>query len=130
MSGIRFPGLSRAGNDRVTDAEEQLLVLEATSPRRSAVAAGNVEKTMTAPVTVIVAHDVSFFDRMPRHFPHNPRMRPHSDSIAAPCQGSATRGSMRSLSAEEGTTVDAENAHPNCRLTNSRFRTILVARKY
>lgn len=30
---------------------------------------GNLEKTMTAPVTVIVAHDLTFFDDMARNFP-------------------------------------------------------------
>ena len=36
---------------------------------------GNVEKTMTAPVTVIVAYDLLFFEKMPKLFPHNPAMR-------------------------------------------------------
>ena len=30
---------------------------------------GNVDKTMTAPVTAIIAHDLSFFEQMPRLFP-------------------------------------------------------------
>lgn len=33
---------------------------------------GNVEKTMTAPVTAILAFDTRFFEEMPRLFPHNP----------------------------------------------------------
>jgi 3-hydroxypropanoate dehydrogenase len=40
-----------------------------------ALGAGNVEKTMTAPVTVIVAFDLKFYEKMPRLFPHNPRMK-------------------------------------------------------
>jgi 3-hydroxypropanoate dehydrogenase len=36
---------------------------------------GNVEKTMTAPVTVIVAYDLLFFEKLPKLFPHNPAMR-------------------------------------------------------
>jgi 3-hydroxypropanoate dehydrogenase len=36
---------------------------------------GNVEKTMKAPVTAIVAYDLLFFEKLPRLFPHNPRMR-------------------------------------------------------
>lgn len=36
---------------------------------------GNVDKAMSAPVTVIVAYDLKFYDKMPRLFPHNPRMR-------------------------------------------------------
>jgi 3-hydroxypropanoate dehydrogenase len=31
---------------------------------------GNVEKTMTAPVTAIVAHDMAFFEQLPRLMPH------------------------------------------------------------
>jgi 3-hydroxypropanoate dehydrogenase len=37
---------------------------------RSALSAGNVDKTMTAPVTVIVAHDPHFYDNLPRLYPH------------------------------------------------------------
>jgi 3-hydroxypropanoate dehydrogenase len=35
-----------------------------------ALSAGNVEKTLTAPVTVIVAYDPRFYDRLPQLFPH------------------------------------------------------------
>ena len=31
---------------------------------------GNVEKTMTAPVCVIIGHDMQFYDHLPRLFPH------------------------------------------------------------
>ena len=44
---------------------------------RPALAAGNVAKTMAAPVTVIVAYDLKFYDKMPKLFPHNPGMRDH-----------------------------------------------------
>jgi 3-hydroxypropanoate dehydrogenase len=37
---------------------------------RPALSAGNLEKTMTAPVTVIVAHDPKFYDHLPKLFPH------------------------------------------------------------
>jgi len=42
---------------------------------RPALAPGNVEKTMTAPVTAIVAYDLLFYEKMPKLFPHNPSMR-------------------------------------------------------
>jgi 3-hydroxypropanoate dehydrogenase len=42
---------------------------------RPLLAPGNVEKTMTAPVTVIVAYDLLFFEKLPRLFPHAPAMR-------------------------------------------------------
>lgn len=44
---------------------------------RPALAAGNVEKTMTAPVTVIIAYDLKFYEKLPKLFPHNPAMRDH-----------------------------------------------------
>jgi 3-hydroxypropanoate dehydrogenase len=37
---------------------------------KPALSAGNVEKTMAAPVTVIVAHDGHFYDELPKLFPH------------------------------------------------------------
>jgi 3-hydroxypropanoate dehydrogenase len=39
-----------------------------------ALAPGNVDKTMAAPVTVIVAYDLLFFEKLPKLFPHNPGM--------------------------------------------------------
>jgi 3-hydroxypropanoate dehydrogenase len=42
---------------------------------RPALAAGNVAKTMAAPVTVIIAYDLKFYDKLPKLFPHNPAMR-------------------------------------------------------
>ena len=39
-----------------------------------ALAPGNVEKTMTAPVTVIVAYDLLFYHKLTKLFPHNPGM--------------------------------------------------------
>lgn len=37
---------------------------------RPALSAGNLEKTMAAPVTVIVAMDMAFYEYLPRLFPH------------------------------------------------------------
>lgn len=33
-------------------------------------APGNVDKTMSAPVTAIIAHDLEFYERLPKLFPH------------------------------------------------------------
>ena len=41
---------------------------------RPALAPLNVEKTMTAPVTVIVAYDLRFYERLLKLFPQNPGM--------------------------------------------------------
>ena len=42
---------------------------------RPALSSGNVEKTMTAPVTVIIAYDLKFYEKLPNLFPHDPAMR-------------------------------------------------------
>ena len=42
---------------------------------RPSLAPGNVEKTMTAPVTAIIAYDLLFYEKLPRLFPHSPAMR-------------------------------------------------------
>lgn len=38
---------------------------------RPALSSGNLEKTMAAPVTVIIAYDPKFYEHLPRLFPHN-----------------------------------------------------------
>lgn len=39
---------------------------------RAAMSAGNLDKTMTAPVVAIIGHDQRFYEQLPRLFPHNP----------------------------------------------------------
>jgi 3-hydroxypropanoate dehydrogenase len=36
---------------------------------------GNQEKTISAPVTAIIAYDTMFYELLPRTFPHNPTMK-------------------------------------------------------
>jgi 3-hydroxypropanoate dehydrogenase len=43
---------------------------EAKSKLKEALATGNVEKTMSAPVTALLGYDRSFYDHLPRLFPH------------------------------------------------------------
>jgi 3-hydroxypropanoate dehydrogenase len=43
---------------------------EARERLRAALSPGNVDKTMSAPVVVIVATDTRFFDKLPELFPH------------------------------------------------------------
>jgi 3-hydroxypropanoate dehydrogenase len=47
---------------------------EAKERLRPALAPGNVEKTLNAPVTVIVAYDLLFYRKLGKLFPHNPGM--------------------------------------------------------
>ena len=48
---------------------------EAKERLRPALSPGNVEKTMSAPVTVIVAYDLRFYEKMDKLFPHNPGIK-------------------------------------------------------
>ena len=43
---------------------------DAKARLKPALAPGNVEKTLRAPVTAIVAHDLRFYDELPRLMPH------------------------------------------------------------
>jgi 3-hydroxypropanoate dehydrogenase len=43
---------------------------EAKERLRPALAPGNVEKTMAAPVTAILGYDTTFYEQLPRLFPH------------------------------------------------------------
>lgn len=43
---------------------------EAKEKLRPALSAGNLDKTLSAPVVCIVAHDLKFYDKLPRLFPH------------------------------------------------------------
>jgi 3-hydroxypropanoate dehydrogenase len=47
-----------------------LTTREAKERLRPALAPGNVEKTMAAPMTVIIAWDTEFYEKLPKLFPH------------------------------------------------------------
>ena len=48
---------------------------EAKERLRAALTPGNLEKTMAAPVTAIVAYDLAFHEQLPRVFPHKPQAK-------------------------------------------------------
>jgi 3-hydroxypropanoate dehydrogenase len=59
---------------------------EAKQKLAPALSAGNLEKTMAAPVTAIVAYDPKFYEKLPRLFPHNQEARSwftSNESLAA-----------------------------------------------
>ena len=58
---------------------------------RPALSSGNTEKTMTAPVTVIVAYDPQFYEHLPMLFPHNPDAKAWFTSNAQLAQETAFR---------------------------------------
>lgn len=45
---------------------------EAKEKLRPALSPGNLDKTMAAPVTAIIAHDLQFYENLPKTFPHRP----------------------------------------------------------
>jgi 3-hydroxypropanoate dehydrogenase len=58
-----------------------------------ALAAGNVVKTMSAPVTVIIAYDLKFYEKLPNLFPHAPTMRDLFVNTPALVESTARRNS-------------------------------------
>ena len=53
---------------------------------KPALSSGNTDKTMSAPLTVIVAYDPKFHEKLPKLFPHNPDARSwftSNDALAA-----------------------------------------------
>jgi 3-hydroxypropanoate dehydrogenase len=61
---------------------------EAKERLKPALAPGNVEKTMAAPVTAIIATDMRFYEHIPRLFPPNPAF---ADLFTKPGQEEFTR---------------------------------------
>ena len=60
---------------------------------RPILAPGNLQKTMTAPVTVIVAYDLLFYEKLPRLFPPSPTMRDHFKQNPQLVEATAKRNS-------------------------------------
>jgi len=48
---------------------------EAKQRLRPALASGNIDKTMSAPVTAIIGYDLAFYEQLPRLFPQAPSAR-------------------------------------------------------
>jgi 3-hydroxypropanoate dehydrogenase len=93
-----------------TSANSQpLRVVFVTSPEakarlKPALAPQNVEKTMTAPVTAIVAHDLEFYEQLPKLLPHVDARswfarRPADQIERAAFQGSSMQGAYLILAA-------------------------------
>ena len=66
---------------------------EAKERLRPALAPGNIEKTMMAPVTVIVAYDMKFYDQLPKLFPQSPGMKQMFESNPQLVEVTAQRNS-------------------------------------
>jgi 3-hydroxypropanoate dehydrogenase len=66
---------------------------EAKERLRPALAPLNVEKTMAAPVTVIVGYDVKFYEQLPKLFPHSPGTKQRFEGNAELVEATARRNS-------------------------------------
>src|ERR1700683_5670576 len=66
---------------------------EAKERLRPALAPLNVEKTMTAPVTVIVAYDLKFYEQLPTLFPQSPGIKQMFESNPQLVEVTAQRNS-------------------------------------
>ena len=71
---------------------------------KPALAPQNVEKTMTAPVTAIIAHDLEFYEQLPKLLPHADArswfaQRPADQIERAAFQGSSMQGAYLILAA-------------------------------
>jgi len=66
---------------------------EAKERLRPALAPLNVEKTMAAPVTVIVGYDMKFYDQLPKLFPQVPGMKQMFESNPEMADATAKRNS-------------------------------------
>ena len=96
---------------RTKDAKERLA---------PALSSGNLAKTMAAPVTVIVAYDPKFYERLPFLFPHNPDATSwftSNESLAATTafrngtlQGAYLMIAARSLGLDTGAMSGFDNA--------------------
>lgn len=60
-----------------------------------AVAPGNVEKVRTAPVTVIVAHDLEFWRHLPVLFPHKDMAARYRDDVQAAEETAFRNGTLQ-----------------------------------
>jgi 3-hydroxypropanoate dehydrogenase len=66
---------------------------EAKERLRPILSSGNVDKTMAAPVTVVIAYDLLFYENLPKLYPHSPKMRDLFGSNAQFAEETARRNS-------------------------------------
>ncbi len=69
--------------------------LEAKERLKPVLSPGNVEKTMTAPVTAIIAYDTKFYEHLPRLFPHRDMRSPYAESEELAATTAFRNGSLQ-----------------------------------
>lgn len=81
---------------------------EAKEKLRPALAAGNLDKTMKAPATAIVAYDERFFEQMPKLFPARPQL---AESLGAMPVDKRDFMLLQNASLQAGYFIMAARAH-------------------
>lgn len=77
--------LMKWGPTSVNAAPARFLFLRTPQARerlRPHLAAGNVEKAMSAPVVVVVGYDVAFHEKIPQLFPHRPEAKAAFEGVS------------------------------------------------
>jgi 3-hydroxypropanoate dehydrogenase len=99
---------------------------EAKERLRPALAPGNIEKTMTAPVTVIVAYDMKFYDQLPKLFPQSPGIKQMFESnpqlVEVTAQrNSSLQGAYLILAARRSVSIAAMSGFDNAKVDEEFF---------
>ena len=74
----RIVDIAKLGPTSANSQLMRLVFVESAAAKervRPALSPGNLDKTMAAPVTAIVAADLHFYEHLPRMFPHAPQMK-------------------------------------------------------
>lgn len=76
--------LARLGPTSANTSPQRIVFVRSQAEKerlKPALSPGNVDKTMAAPATAILAYDLRFYEYLPKLFPHNPKMK---DNFTAP----------------------------------------------
>jgi 3-hydroxypropanoate dehydrogenase len=88
--------LAKFGPTSANSSPARFVFLRSPAARerlRPALSPGNLEKTMAAPVTVIIGYDLAFYEKLPELFPHNPGASGWFKGNAALIEATAFRNS-------------------------------------
>ncbi len=90
--------LAKLGPTAVNASPFRVVFVESAEGKarlKPALSPGNIDKTMAAPVTAIVGHDLAFHDHLPRLFPHMDVRPMFADNEAAAAATAAQSGTLQ-----------------------------------
>jgi 3-hydroxypropanoate dehydrogenase len=90
--------LAKLGPTAVNASPFRVLFVETPDAKarlKPALSPGNVDKTMAAPVTAIVGHDLAFYEHLPRLFPHMDVRPMFADNKVVAAQTAAQNGTLQ-----------------------------------